>query len=349
VTVYGLLFATSALLLGSLAEALGARRMIVGALVLFGAATVCVGLAPTFAMMLLFRALSGLAASVVQTANWIVLSGAIPYERRGQATGWVMQAGTLALLAGVPLGGLLADAVSWHVIFFVVGGVALLIAVILFSQLPPDPMRSTGSIPDLLRHTSSELWLLAAHGRARRTLAISMLIWVAMHGFYTYMGAFLGGRFSLDAAQVAQLTLVLGIGYAIGGQMGGRLSDRFGREPVIIGGMAIMMVAFIGLPLTTAQGIAALLIVLLGFGYFFGYAAQVTAMTELLPGSRGIAMAANYFVTYVGAAVGAWLGGLVLPGGFHRVGWLSSGAALLAIVIVSGQLAQARRQAAAHR
>jgi predicted MFS family arabinose efflux permease len=334
VTVYGLLFATSALFLASISDAIGAKRMIIIALTVFGAATICTGLATTFWSLMLFRAISGLAASVVQTANWTVLAKAIPYARRGQATGWVMQAGTLALLLGVPLGGLLAQSISWHVIFLAVGSLALIIVPILARRLhtaaPPQFAISSRVWTSGLR----DLWRLVQHGRARFALAISLLIWIAMHGFYTYMGAFLSGRFDLNAAQVGQITLVLGFGFAVGGQIGGRISDRFGREPVIIWGLLIMVIAFLGMPNAASELTAALLIIVLGFGYFFGYSAQVTTMTELAPETRSIAMAANYFVTYVGAAIGAWLGGLVLPNGFAAVGWVSTMAAALGVVLI---------------
>lgn len=333
VTVYGVLFAVSALFLGSVSSVFGKKRSIMLALAAFSVTTVCTGLAPNFAVMMLFRGVSGVAAAVVQSLNWSILADAIPYERRGRASGWVMQAGTLALLGGVPLGGLLAGAFSWRFIFFSVGALALVILVVLQGSL--SSRETPAASGRLVQNTGAALKSLVTRSKPRRALALSMLIWVAMFGFYTYLGSFLASAFRLSDSQIGQATLALGLGYAVGGQVGGRLSDRVGREPVIVGGILIMIVAFLAMPLSGGVPSAALLTVVLGFGFFFAYSAQVTAITEILPGERSIGMAANYFATYVGAAVGARLGGWVLPWkGFAGVGWVSTAAGVCAIALV---------------
>ncbi len=333
VTVYGLLFAVSALVLGSASAAFGKKRSMMAALALVAVATICTGLAPTFATMIIFRGVSGLAAAVVQSLNWAILADAVPYERRGRATGWVMQAGTLALLGGVPLGGILAGAFNWRFIFFGAGAFAfLIIAVLQASLLSSD---TTGTASGLLTKTITAVRSLLARSAPRYALAISLLIWVAMFGFYTYLGAWLEGTFGLNEAQIGQATLALGVGYAMGGYTGGRLSERIGREPVILGGLLIMIAAFLLLPLSPNVPSAAVMTVVLGFGFFFAYSAQVTAITEILPDERSTGMAANYFATYVGAAIGARLGGWVLPwAGWRAVGWVSAAAGVCAILLV---------------
>lgn len=344
VTVYGLLFAVSALFLGSFSARFGRKRVMIVTLTAFALMTFCTGLAPTFKSMLLFRALSGLAASVVQTATWSTVASSIPYGRRGRATGWVMQAGTLALLGGVPLGGFLAQAVSWRAFFFLVAGLGLIFAFILSMRLPQDsPVPSGSSLTD---STFAGLRQLIARPEGRYYYSLSFLTWVAMFGFYTYLGSFLTERFDLNSAEVSQITLVLGIGYAIGGPAGGRLSDRIGRAPVIMTGLLLMMTVFVLLPAVAGTTAAIVLIALLGFGFFFTYSSQVTAISELMPESRGIGMATNYFVTYVGSAIGAAIGGQIL---IHHpyavVGVASTGAAAVAALLAGRAIVMRSRQA----
>jgi MFS transporter, DHA1 family, inner membrane transport protein len=333
VTVYSVLFAFAALLLGSLGDRFGTRRVIVVALVIFALTTLLTGLATSFTAMVALRGVAGLAAAAVMPANWSLLARSIPYARRGRATGWVMQAGTLALLGGVPLGGLLAETLGWRAIFVWIGGMALAIVAAVHAWLPADAARA----PDAASATLlGGLRRLLARRDARMALAVSLLTWLAMFGLYTYSGAFLAERFAMSPAAIGRTTLALGIGYAIGGQVGGRLGDRLGRGPIIVGGLLIIAAIGLLLPQAASVWAATLLLATLGFGFFFSYSAQLPLISELLPEARSTGMAANYFATYVGAALGAKIGGSIVGWlGFSAVGWVTAGAALLAVVLVT--------------
>lgn len=130
VSAYVLFYGGFLLLGGRVADALGRRRVFVGGLALFGLASLGAGLAPDAGTLVAVRALQGLGAALMSPAALSLLTVTFPAGRgRDLALGiWGGLAG-LGGTAGVVLGGLLVDTLSWRWIFLVnVPVVAALVA-----------------------------------------------------------------------------------------------------------------------------------------------------------------------------------------------------------------------------
>jgi predicted MFS family arabinose efflux permease len=338
VSAYALTYAISALLFGPLSDQLGRKRMMYTALLIFAVMTFLCGVVQKFAWLALFRALAGVAAAMLQPATWGYLGDYFAYERRGTAAAWVMQAGSIAVILGVPLGGLIALYLDWHGIFIVASILALVIAALVIILLPS--INGGGNIKlsqighAFLPAMRSTFRALASNRVIRAALLVSFLIWFGFQGFYTYVGAFLDEQFELDTALISFVTLTLGIGYILGGQAGGRLSDRLGRKVVVLSGLGFLSIVLAILPRLDYLPWVILGIFAMGFGFFFTYSAQVTLMTELLPMARSTTMSVNYFFTYIGLTAGSAIGGLILiSSDFSWLGVMAASACVLAGIL----------------
>jgi DHA1 family inner membrane transport protein len=175
---------------------------------------------------------------------------------------------------------------------------------------------------------------LVSNRRARSALLVSFLVWFGFFAVYTYTGAFLEDRLGLDTARVGLVTLTVGVGYLIGGQLGGRLSDRIGRKSVVIAGLVLLGAVLVTVFRVHSLPVAVAGILAMGFGFFFTYSAQVTLMTELVPEARSTTMSVNYFVTYIGVTAGSTVGGIILARcGYELVGVVSASACLIAAFV----------------
>src|SRR6478609_2035565 len=120
INAYTLVFGGFLLLGGRAADLLGRKRLFVAGVVLFSAASLFNGLAQSSSMLIAGRALQGLGGALVSPAALSILMTSFPgTSERTKALGvWsAIVAGGAA--AGLLLGGILTDLLSWEWIFFV--------------------------------------------------------------------------------------------------------------------------------------------------------------------------------------------------------------------------------------
>src|SRR5829696_8268647 len=120
ISAYALVFGGFLLLGGRAADVLGRRRIFLGGLIVFTGASLLSGLAWSEASLIAARALQGLGAAMITPAALSILTTTFAEGReRNMALGAWGGVGAFGAVAGVLLGGVLTDALSWEWIFFV--------------------------------------------------------------------------------------------------------------------------------------------------------------------------------------------------------------------------------------
>ena len=119
-SAYALFFGGFLLLGGRLADLLGRRRLFIAGLVLFTVSSLLAGVAWSEESLIAARALQGLGAAVITPAALSILTTTFAEgKERNIALGAWGGVGAFGAVAGVLLGGVLTDALSWEWIFFV--------------------------------------------------------------------------------------------------------------------------------------------------------------------------------------------------------------------------------------
>jgi EmrB/QacA subfamily drug resistance transporter len=120
ISAYALVFGGFLLLGGRAADLLGRRRIFFVGVVVFTLSSLLAGLAWSEASLIGARALQGLGAAIISPAALSILSTTFTEGReRNIALGVWGAVGGFGAAAGVLLGGVLTDALSWEWIFFV--------------------------------------------------------------------------------------------------------------------------------------------------------------------------------------------------------------------------------------
>ena len=138
ISAYALVFGGFLLLGGRAADLLGRRRIFLVGVAVFTLASLLAGLAWSETSLIGARALQGLGAAIITPAALSILSTTFTEGReRNIALGVWGAVGGFGAAAGVLLGGILTDALSWEWIFFVnipVGVVAFALAPVLLAE-----------------------------------------------------------------------------------------------------------------------------------------------------------------------------------------------------------------------
>src|SRR3989441_4590607 len=120
ISAYALFFGGFLLLAGRAADLLGRRRLFLAGIVLFTLSSLLAGLAWSEGALIAARTFQGLGAAIISPAALSILSTTFAEGReRNIALGVWGAVGGFGAAAGVLLGGILTDALSWEWIFFV--------------------------------------------------------------------------------------------------------------------------------------------------------------------------------------------------------------------------------------
>lgn len=142
ITAYLLAFASLTIVGGRLGDAFGRRRVLIAGIVVFGVASIGCGLAPTVAVIVLFRALQGVGAALLFPVGLSALQNAFPPARRAWAVGIVMGVISIGTALGPFVGGVLTEAAVWRLVFLV--NVPICIAAIVMVRYAFDESRLSG-------------------------------------------------------------------------------------------------------------------------------------------------------------------------------------------------------------
>ena len=235
-------------------------------------------------------------------------------ERRGAALGTYTACTQSGSLLGPFLGGWLAYTAGFSTAF-VTAGVFGCIAILIFFSLhldePPPRVRERGLVPVMAEMGKGFL----AVARNRKVLitsstdAAKMVANGALMAFLPLYGLSVG----LNAGQVGLLFSVQAVTSFLSKPVMGRVSDRVGRQPLILAGLLICAATFISMP--HVGSFALLLVLSSGFG--FGEAVVSSSSAALVADSSefkrlGAGMGMQGTVMDIGHASGPLLAGLLI-------------------------------------
>jgi len=193
VTVFAIAYAVGAPLLGAALSVRSPRRVLIGSLTAFVVCAAVSALAPAMVVLLAARVLGGLAASIFGPAAAAAAVAARPASRRGRALGIVQGASSIAMIAGAPLGLLLASALSWRASFGLVAVISAIavIGLLLTGFTSPPPARFT------VRERFRPIRSPAVVG----SLGVTFLMMTASNSIFSYLSVLLGDGTGLGDRQ----------------------------------------------------------------------------------------------------------------------------------------------------
>jgi EmrB/QacA subfamily drug resistance transporter len=116
---YLLLLASLLLIGGSLGDHIGRKRVFRAGIILFTLSSLACGLAPTTTILIGARFVQGIGGALMVPGSLAIISALFVQEDRGKAIGIWSAASTITTMGGPILGGFLANAGLWRVVFFI--------------------------------------------------------------------------------------------------------------------------------------------------------------------------------------------------------------------------------------
>ena len=222
---YTLMFAALLLSTGSLSDRIGARTAFTAGLVLFVAASVACGLAPTLPVLVAARFVQGAGAAVMLPATLALIREAFPdATARTKAIAIWAVGGAAASAAGPVLGGALCLA-GWRLIFFInvpVGAIALLLlSRVARSPRRPRPFDWTGQVTAVVAMSGLTYGMIEGGSQGFATPRVLAALAIAAAALIVFIGAQARGAhpmvpLSLFRNRAVLISLAGGFAFCVG-------------------------------------------------------------------------------------------------------------------------------------
>jgi MFS family permease len=318
---------------GALSDIYGRRMLLRVGVIAFGVPPFFYPFISDLDLLTLLRLVHGLATAIFAPSALATVAE-LYRERRGAVLGTYTACTQSGALLGPFIGGYLAFASGFSSAFLTAGlfGCAA-IAMFYSLHLSPPPPR----VPDKgLPSVWAEMWRgFSIVARNRKVLitsstdAAKMIANGALMAFLPLYGVSVG----LHAGEVGLLFTVQSLTSFISKPIMGRVSDRLGRQPLIMLGLLICAATFVSMPYVA--GLALLLLLSAGFG--FGEAVVSSSSSAFVADSSefktlGAGMGMQGTIGDIGHASGPLLAGVLIAnmsyaGAFGIIGGLQVAAA----------------------
>lgn len=308
---------------GTLTDKFGRRKLFLGALIWYSVAMIAVSLAPSAALLGIFRFIAGLGfGGIAPVAIALVVEVARPHERNRL---------NALMLAGLPVGGVIAALLAMKFLttigfrgLWAMGALALVVVVPFAWRLIPETNPSLAQQPG--RDTAQKAGLREQlSGRALCTLALfaaaNFVGFLLVFGLNTWLPELMReAGYSLGSALTFQL--LLNGGAIAGGIFGSTLADRYGSRPVATTAFAVAAIAIGAMGMAPPAAIMYVVVLLAGAGsigtqiVLFGYVA-----TYYPSPIRASVLGLTTGIGRLGAVTGPVLGGALLSADVS-FGWI---------------------------
>ena len=337
----------SALGCGALVGRLGARTVLATGLVIQATTSILAGLAPTFELLVTFRAIGGIGSAAFSISSMMLLLRLAPENKRGRAMGIYQGGGIMGSIAGPAVGGVLAE-ITPRLPLLVYGGFLLLAAVVGLAKLSPQDPHASAPIEQALQAEDVEDNIAvtepvaASDGRAQIPLGPAYLAcllanlasgWVFYGMRNSLLPLFISDDLNKSAAWTGLAFFLAAIVQALTLLRAGWVADMLGRRVALVLGLGIGLgsLIFIALPISALV----FLVPMMTFGIAAAFMATAPAalLGDIAHGRGGKVIAIFSMMSDFGAIVGPVVSGVVADRYSFSTAFLVSGGVIVLALI----------------
>jgi DHA1 family inner membrane transport protein len=328
ISAYALGVVVGAPLIAAFGTRLPRRGLLLGLMIAFTAGNVLTALAPAYGSLFVARFLAGLPHGAYFGVASLVAAALVRPALRGRAVSSVMLGLAIANVAGVPAATWLGQTLGWRAAYWAVVVLALVTIAALATVVPAMPSSPGASVRTELGALRRPQVLL--------TLVVAVVGFGGMFAVYSYIAPLVTDVAGMPRSGIPVVLLVYGVGMVAGTVVGGRLAD-LSLFRSLVAGMVGTALVLLSVPLAARTPVT-----VVALAFLLSFAASVLVvclqlrLMEVAGDAQMLGAALNHSALNAANALGAWVGGLVIAGGYGYtapglVGAALAGAGLVAL------------------
>lgn len=322
----GLVVGFGAPLLAGLTSAIDRRKLLAFSAALYAIGHGLAAIAPEFWSLLIIRTVTMIAAALFTPQAAATIGLLVPPHRRSHAIAFIFIGWSMASVAGIPLGSILAEWIGWRATFIAMAGLSAIAFAGVWLSLKPG-----------LRVQPLKLSSWIAVIKNPLLLCVMLVTLFSMSGQFTlvsYLAPTLREAFAASPSNIAMLFAIFGVAGVVGNYLATRAIGWLGVDRAVlislfalVAGMSLFGLFFGNYALACVAG------TVWGLGSFSSNSLQQSRLVAVAPSLAAATVALNTSAVYLGQSIGAASGGFVIKGGISaNIAWT----AVVFLVLAAG-------------
>ena len=313
IAIGALVMGVGAPLLANWVAGFDRRRLLALTLAWYAAGHALSALMPDYAALAPVRALCMLGAAVFTPQAAAAIGHMSPPEQRGRAITFVFLGWSVASVAGMPIAAWIGETYGWRMAFAAVAALGFASAAWVYAAVP-DGVKPAALSRAAWREAFTQPALMAI-------VVVTALQSAGQFTLFSYFAPYYRQTLSASPAQISAMFFWFGLFGLLGNVLLTRHIDRFGAARCVSLTLVLITLSLLAWPLAGSLAAMAVVLVPWALGCFSTNSAQQARLGLAAPALAPAMMALNTSAIYLGQAVGAASGGvLVASSGFT---WLS--------------------------
>jgi MFS family permease len=312
-SIFMLTFSVGALPAGMAAARWGGPAMLVGAGCLVGG-SVLFALSTSYPWFLVARFLQGAGGSAAMPVANSIIAHTIARRYQGRALGILGCGHGLGVVSALVIMPSIQEAGGYRAVFLTTAGIAALFTgVAALHRVVRSRTRNVAGdvgFRSLLRGIGS----IATNRQLLLIVVANIGAMAVFVGVLTWTPSFLHDQRGAGLALAAYLTAGLGVAQVLGNMTGAMAMARWGKTRVIVGGLALMLVATGLTPIVPGIAAVFVCVTVAGFLTMFLFPAILGSIPEIVPRLEQVGPASGYMnvTSLVGTILAPWIFGAIL-------------------------------------
>jgi predicted MFS family arabinose efflux permease len=341
VSAYAFSAGASGLLAAGFADRFDRKKMLVFFYVGFIFGTLLCALATNYTFLLVARIVTGIFGGVMGSISFAIVTDLFKLEVRGRVMGYLQMAFASSQVLGLPIGFYLATIWGWHIPFFLIVGVSVLVLIIVIVKMKPVNEHVVTKFD-----RNPFLHLLKTVSKTDYLKAFAAVTLLATGGFMLmpFGSAFSVNNLGLTVKELPIIYMVTGISSMIASPFIGKMSDVMGKFKVFFAGSIltiILVVIYCNLEITPLW-----IVTLISVIMFIGISSRMISSSALIsaipaPADRGAFMGVNSSVQQISGGIATFIAGLIVferpdhsLGNYPILGYVVVGTTIITIIMM---------------
>lgn len=222
VTMFGLIYAFVTPVLTTIIGRWKRHHVLFVLLIIFLISNTWTALSTNYLSLALSRVLTSSISGTIISIDLVFANFVAPLNKRASLVSWVFAGFSIASVIGVPIGTFISQQFNWHVSFWVISVMIILITLMMIWLAPRDSPQVSGNVK------LSQQFSVFRDQRITACVFFVVSIFAAQYTFYTYIRVIVTNLMGFNNTWLNWLLFAMGLFFIVGNQLGGYIADNGG-------------------------------------------------------------------------------------------------------------------------